>query len=440
MINGQEPNAGRSDEGKVHIVGIGDDGLQGLSHRAQALLADADCVIGSPRALQAVADVAGEPRTLSGDPEEVVRVLLELAGRRVVLLASGDPLFYGTARYLCDRLGDDRFEVVPHVSSMQLAFARVKETWDEAYLTNLANQPVDQVIERIRSALRVGIFTTEQITPDALAARLLAKGIDYFSAFVCENLGSPDERVTRGDLAEIAAQRFGPLNVLILVRQPDAPDRPREMLGHRLFGNPDELFLQSRPKRGLLTPAEVRCVALAEMDLGPSSTAWDVGAGSGSISIEAAQLAHSGHVYAIEMDAQDHLLISANAERFGVRNLTAVLGRAPEAWDELPDPDSIFVGGTGREVSNIVQQALLRLRPAGRLVVNVASLESAAAVRSVLGNELPDSHFRMVQITRGTPQLDSLRLESSRPTFLLSAVMPPRLPADRPTIAPETPK
>ena len=188
------------------------------------------------------------------------------------MLASGDPLFYGVARYLCDKLGKDRFEVVPHVSSMQLAFARVKESWEEAYLTNLANHPLDQV-RRKDSRGDQGRACSPATTcpPQAVAKALLDRRIDYFSAYVCENLGSPDERVTQGELAEIAAQEFSPLNVMILVRKPNVPDRPSDAIGQRLFGNPDEAFLQSKPKQGLLTPAEVRSIALAEMDLGPTS-------------------------------------------------------------------------------------------------------------------------------------------------------------------------
>ena len=127
-----------------------------------------------------------------------------------------------------------------------------------------------------------------------MARALLDEQIDYFQAYVCENLGSPDERVTQGSLNEIAREQFAPLNVMILVRRPETPDRPTRCPGLRRFGNHDEMFLQARPKRGLLTPAEVRCIALAELAIGPKSIVWDVGAGSGSVSIEAAMLASEG--------------------------------------------------------------------------------------------------------------------------------------------------
>ncbi len=176
---------------------------------------------------------------------------------------------------------------------------------------------------------------------------------------------------------------------MILVRHPDAPDRPRSAIGHRVFGNPDEAFLQSKPQQGLLTPAEVRSLALAQMDIAPASVVWDIGAGSGSVSIEAAQLAGDGMVYAIEMDPQEHGLIEQNAERFSVTNLSAVLGKAPDAWATLPDPDCVFIAGAGREVARIAESAYARLRPRGRLVVNVVSIDNVAAVRSALSQLSP---------------------------------------------------
>ncbi len=149
--------------------------------------------------------------------------------RRPVLVSGGDPLFYGVARYLCDRLGKDHFEVVPHVSSMQLAFARIKESWEDAYLTSLAGRPIEAVVDRIRTAEKVGLFSSDECPPSRLARELLDRGIDYFRAYVCENLGSPDERVTQGELADLAAMDFDPLNVVILIRKPNRPDRA--MLG-----------------------------------------------------------------------------------------------------------------------------------------------------------------------------------------------------------------
>ncbi len=407
---------------KIKIIGIGDDGLEGLTAAAREIVDQAELLIGPKQTLSLIAGGKAEKLEIGNDLGAVLRAIESASKQRVVILTPGDPLFYGTARYLCDKLGKDRFDVTPHVSSMQLAFARVKESWDDAYLTDLATQPLELVVEKTRTAAKVGLFTTELSPPSAVAQALLDRKIDYFSAYVCENLGSPDERVTHAELAEIARQEFSPLNVLILVRKPDVPDRPPAMMGRRLFGNPDEEFLQSKPKRGLLTPAEVRAIALAMLDIGPTSTVWDVGAGSGSVAIEAAQIASGGRVFAVEMDPEDYALIASNAERFGVRNLTPILGKAPEAWGGLSAPDAVFVGGTGRQVKRIVELAFNQLRPGGRLVANVGSVENIAAVREVLLAKSGDVQVLMVNLARGNDQLERLHFEALHPTFLVGAV------------------
>ncbi len=412
---------------KVYVIGIGENGLDGLTAAARELIHSAQLLVGEAHELAQVPECGAERLVISNQLDEAVSKLREVLGtRRTVVLASGDPLFYGVARYLCDRLGKENFEVVPHVSSMQLAFARVKESWEDAFLTNLAHYPLENVLEQIRGAEKVGLFTTEQYTPAVIARTLLEHQLDYFTAYVCENLGSPDERVTHGELAEIASHEYSPLNVMILVRKPLAPDRPSHAIGRRLFGNLDEAFLQSKPKRGLLTPAEIRAIALAEMDIGPASVVWDVGAGSGSVAIEAAQLAPQGKVYAIEQDAEDHQLILDNAKRFGVTNLVAVLGRAPEAWKDLPQPDAVFVGGSGRGISQLVVGAYERLRPGGRLAATIGSIDNLAETHQALHKLCGHLNVLMVNLARGNYHFDRLRFTALNPVFVLSAAKPQR--------------
>ncbi len=405
---------------KIHVIGIGDDGLAAVPAGVRDLITGAEVLLGTERTLPLVPENGASRHVIPTDLSQLVATIEAAGDKRIVMLIYGDPMFYGLARYVCDKLGKDRFEVMPHVSSMQLAFARVMESWEEAYLTDLANHPLDAVLEKIRTAQKAGLFTTDHCGPAEVAKALLARHIDYFTAYVCENLGARDERVTRGTLVEIAKKTFDPLNVMILVRDPDAPDRPREAVGRRLFGNPDEAFLQSRPKWGLLTPAEVRAIALAQMDIAPSSIVWDVGAGSGSVSIEAAQMAHDGSVHAIEMDPEEHSLIRENAERFDVGNVTAVLGRAPDAFGELPDPDCVFVAGGGREVTRISEAAYGRLRHGGRLVVNVVGIDHLAELRQAMGKQSSDVRVWMINLARGTDQLDWPTFEPLKPNFLLA--------------------
>lgn len=410
---------------RILIVGIGDDGLVGVSADVRARIEAADLLFGSKRSLESVTIGRAERIAVGTDLGEMLRrIEAERAARKIVVLASGDPLFYGIARFLVEHLGKEHLEVVPHVSSMQLAFARVMESWDEAYLTDLSQRSLESVIDRIRISEKVGLFTNSEHPPQQVARALQAEGIDYFRLYVCENLGTRNEVVTQGTAREIAEMEFGPLNVMVLVRMPDTPDRPSHRAAYKLFGNPDDSFLQSRPKQGLLTPAEVRTLALAQLDVRPSSVVWDIGAGSGSVSIEAAQLATKGRVFAIEYDAEDCHLIRSNAERFGVGNVEVVAARAPEAFEGLPDPISVFIGGVGRETVGIISAAFARLAPGGNLVANMASLEHVSAATGTLKALAPDVGVLMVNLARGTHQLQNIRFEALNPSFLVFARKP----------------
>jgi len=413
-------------ENKIHIIGVGSDGLAGVTGRARELLQKAELIVGSENALGFIPELKAERLPIGPDLGQVVQKIESHAGKRIVVVATGDPLFYGVARYLCDRLGKDRFEVLPHVSTMQLAFARIKESWEEAYLTNLASHSLDSVLDRIRTAETVGIFTSEQEDPPRIAQQLLARGIDYFRAFVCENLGGRDERVTQGELSEIQELEFAPLNVMILKRKPDRPDTRRAGTRFRRFGNPEDVFAQSRPKSGLITQAEVRALALGQLDVQPTSVVWDIGAGSGSFAIEAAQLASSGMVYGIEQDSADYHLIVANAETFGVKNLKAVQGQAPAVFDGLPAPDCVFIGATGAEVVRMLPTVFKALRPGGHMAIHVGTLETLSANYAAMKQLAATVQVLLIQLSRGTDQLESIRFEALNPTFLLTVNKPER--------------
>jgi precorrin-6B C5,15-methyltransferase / cobalt-precorrin-6B C5,C15-methyltransferase len=405
----------------ISILGIGDDGLDGATEAARKLILEADVLVGNERVLSLVPKSAAQRVSLGADIDAVAEQIACVAAQRVAVLVSGDPLFYGLARFLCERLGHDQCEIIPHVSSMQLAFARVKESWDDAYLTNLGSHTLDEVVERIRPADKVGLFTTEDCGPDAVARALVKRRIDYFTAYVCENLGARNERVTRGSLAEIAAHEFAPLNVMILVRTPGSLDAPRDARERSAFGNADETFVQSKPKHGLLTPAEVRAVALAHMALTSRSVVWDVGAGSGSVSVEASLLCPNGSVFAIEQDAEDAELIRENVDRFGATTVTPVTGRAPDVWADLPDPDAVFLEGSGREVVRLAELAFGRLKPGGRLVASLASIDSLHELRQALIVHTSQVNVWMLNIARGADQLERLRFAALSPAFLLAA-------------------
>jgi len=405
----------------VYIVGVGDDGMAGLTESARRIVAEASLLAGSPRMLEA-ADGSAEKLPFTSDLEAAVRKIdQESKRRKVVVLVGGDPLFYGVAQLLVDRLGKDRVEITPHVSSMQLAFARVKEDWDEAFLGDASRHGIEQILDRIRVSERAGLFTTETWPPQLVARAMTAAGLDAFRIYVCENLGTRNEVVTQGSPSEIAEMEFGPLAVMVLVRETGIPDPQRRGGAMRLFGNPDDAFRQSRPKRGLLTPAEVRVLALAELNLRPEHNFWDVGAGSGAVSIEAAKLAPKGRVFAIEPDNDDAALIRQNAETFGATNIDVIVERAPGVFSRLPIPDAVFIGGLGRETVGILGAAFARLKPGGHLAVNMAGIDSVVAGAKALRDAGGTVNVLMVNVARGVHQLDAVRFQAVNPSFLVAA-------------------
>lgn len=411
---------------RLRIVGIGDDGLLGLTDHARRILTEADLVVGTSNALRLLQDLKAEKIILPADMDEALSQLRNTlqTHNKPVLVSEGDPLFFGVTRYFCDRLGKDLFEIYPHVSSMQLAFARVKESWDDAYLTSLAGRALEPTLDRIRTADKVGLFPSDEISPKRLARELMTRGIDYFRVYVCENLGSPDERVTQAEIAELVHMDFHPLNVMILIRNVNQPNRIKGLGRRRLFGNPEEAFAQSQPKAELTTRAEVRAIALSFLDLRPDSIVWDIGAGSGAVSIESAQLAYRGIVYAVEPDASDMTLLLSNCEQFGVLNVKTILGHAPEATRDLPDPDAVFIGGTGRRVDHVLSSVYDRLTPGGRMVVNVVTIDGLAVSYETLRRLAGNVNLWNISIARGIDQMERVRFEASTPSFLLAVTKP----------------
>jgi precorrin-6Y C5,15-methyltransferase (decarboxylating) len=389
---------------KVVVVGIGDNGADSLSREALRRVSEAEVLLGGERHLAFFPDHPAEKLAIRDNLKEIA-ARLQTETRRVAVLASGDPLFYGIAGYLATKIGRDRLEVLPNISSMQLAFARLKESWHDAALVSCHAKPIEEAIDVIRDAKKVGIFTDDENTPGRIARELLKAGIGGFRANVCENLAGRDERITACDLGELAEKSFSPLNVLVLIRKAEAPVLQRR---DWTFGIPEEAFYLRQPLKGLITKTEVRVLSLAKMRLRPGNTVWDIGAGSGSVSIEAALL--GANVWAIEKNKEDCDIVRRNVEKFGTPQVTVVHGVAPAALAELPDPDAVFVGGSGGEMGELVRICRERLLPGGRLVINVATLEN-------LG-EVPASDVTLVQISRTRPILNLHRFEALNPVFI----------------------
>ncbi|WP_436527248.1 precorrin-6y C5,15-methyltransferase (decarboxylating) subunit CbiE [Actinoplanes sp. HUAS TT8] len=375
----------------VTVVGIGAGWFQDLSRTATAALHDADLIFGSARQLALLpGSVTAERRAWPSPMLPALPGLFEDArDRRICVLASGDPMFHGIGATLARVLGPERLRVLPHPSSVSLAAARLG--WDLARtdVVSLVTAPVAALGRALNPGRRILVLSSGADTPAAVAGYLTGRGFPDALITVLEQLGGPDERLVTGAAGDWTMPAGDPLNVIAV----ECGDGPRLPV---VPGLPDDAFATD----GQLTKREVRAVTLAALAPAPGELLWDVGAGSGSIGIEWLRAHPACRAVAVEPDAARVATITANAAALGVPHLRVVHGRAPEALDDLPAPDTIFIGG-GVTRHGVLENCLERLKPAGRLVANAVTVESEAVLAGAyarLGGELT-----RLTVQRGSP-------------------------------------
>jgi precorrin-6Y C5,15-methyltransferase (decarboxylating) len=415
------------------VIGIGHDGAASLAPEALDHIARAEVLAGGVRHLAFFPDWRGEKVAFDTDiPSRIAYIQKCAPGRKTVVLASGDPLFYGIGRLLLEALPREQLLFLPHVSSVQLAFARIKETWDDACIVSLHGRPMQALLPALRRCeSKIAVFTDARNTPAAIGAFLRQTGLaeDYPNIWVCENLGGPNERVTRWTPGELQGATFSPLNIVILQRERDA-ERPGRAFPHRawereeglpLLGIPENRLLHRTRRGDLITHRDMRLLSLCRLELHSGDVLWDVGAGSGSVSIEAARLCPSIEIFAVESDEEAYLNLAENVRTFGTLGVHPLAGTAPDVFVQLPDPDAVFVGGSGGKLEAILTAALERLKPQGRLVANCITLDNLARGWSWLRDHAAQPEVTSVQLAHSRPLGDLYSLEPDNPLFILQA-------------------
>lgn len=369
---------------RLIVVGIGADGWAGLTDAAREIVQRADTVLGAPRQLGLLPDATGQHRRAWPSPlrPSLDTLLDELAGQRVVALASGDPLVSGIGTTLIEVLGAERVTIVPHVSSVALARARLGWSAESTAVVSVVGRDVHAVLRELAPRRRVLVLSSDEHTPGELAALLTEHGYGASLLTVLGDLGSDVETrleataatfgATVPRLNVVGAELNGPLTVGW------AP------------GLPDDAFEHD----GQLTKRDLRAAALARLLPAPGQLLWDVGAGAGSVGIEWMRAHPSCRTVAVEADATRAARIARNAGALGVPALRVVHGSAPEALDGLPAPDAIFVGG-GATRPGVLQACLTALPGHGRLVVHGVTLETEALLADLYcehGGELIRLH------------------------------------------------
>ena len=399
----------------VHVIGLRPGaltpppGVDDILERAQVL-------VGGRRLLEAAPAICRPEKTipvvgsLAPIMEDIERELD--AGKAVVVLADGDPLFFGLGKRLIEHLGAQRVQVHPNLCTLQLAAARVGLPWHEVRVVSLHGRsdfnPLFAALARFE---RLAVFTDPQNSPAVIAQALLERGVVDAQLIVLENLGAENETARRMRLEEAWDLPFAELN-LVLVERTAPPEIPL------MLGIPDHYYLH---EKGLITKQAARAVGLAMLGVMPDSVVWDLGAGCGSVAIEASHLAHEGRIFAVERESRRAAMIRENVRRIGAWLVETVCGEMPDCLTPLPEPDRVFIGGGLGRDTRALAHACLRLKPGGRLVVHAILLDTLMRVKDYF--QTMNWEFGITQIQAATADrlAGDLRLRAQNPVFIIWA-------------------
>jgi len=381
----------------------------------ERLVTEADLLVGGTRHLRRFPGFQGEKVPIRGDIEEILNAIGEAqaAGKGVVVLATGDPLWFGIGTTLLRRFGKEAVTIIPAVASPQVALARLGLSMDKAVV--LSRHKESKASLELLSHFPVGvILTSGEDGPSRIAEDLARKirGAEKWESSVCQCLGTPEERIDTAPLSRLIGQTYRVPNLLV-VRNPE----PVDPAATADFGRPDDAFAH---QKGLITHPEVRAVVLSKLRLARARVMWDVGAGSGAVGIEAACLNPGLSVHAVEKNPERIKQIAANRETFRVRNLSLHAGNMIEILPALPPPDRVFIGGGGKDLSDFLPSLYEALVPGGIVVATTITLESFEILSRFLQERSPDAEVLQLQVTRMTPLAGYHKMTPDNPITLFT--------------------
>jgi precorrin-6Y C5,15-methyltransferase (decarboxylating) len=427
----------------VHIVGLGLSPGD-LTPEHLKLIDSADILVGGQRLLDYFPDSTARKKEINRNIKEMINFIQDALNNpspvrspgnnkshsqhipsatsrhpRIVVLASGDPLFFGIGSLLVKRLGKQNVIVHSNISSVAAAFAAIKESWQDATVISLhGRKPSRFFYEAITTRDKMAILTDPVHHPAQIASYLMEAGQTRFHMCVLEQLGSSKEKIHWYPVPVVAQKAFSNPNIVILMR--DTKRMPARKLPPLYPGMPDCCF---EHQQGLITKAEVRAVSLSKLQLHASNhILWDLGAGSGSVAIEAARLIPTGKIVAVEKRTERIEHIRANRQRFGIRNLDVIQAELPQGLNTLPKPDRIFIGGGGPHIAAIIQAAARSLPFNGVMVINTVLLKTITIALETLENEGFETDITEIQVSRGRNMPFSQRLEALNPVWIISGV------------------
>lgn len=377
----------------LSIIGIGEDGLDGLSPVARTLLAQASLVVGGRRHLALIADaVTGETLAWPSPPQAAFPAIRARRGASVAIVATGDPFFYGIGSLLAREIPPGEMICLPGASSFGLAASRLGWAVQDCALLSLHGRALERIIPHLQPQARILALSWDQTTPGQLAGLLTDRGFGDAGITVCEALGGPRERLRSAIARTFTLEDVDPLNIVAL----EIGEARQARVIPLSAGLPDDWFEHD----GQLTKRDIRAVTLAALAPRQGDLLWDIGAGSGSVGIEWMLAAQSNRTIAIERDPIRAARVARNAATLGVPDLSIIEGVAPAALRDLPRPDAVFIGG-GATAAGVIDAAWTALPGGGRLVANGISIETQAELIGRFGTFGGD--LKTVQIAHADP-------------------------------------
>ena len=398
----------------VSIVGIGMS-YKDLTTRQLEIIDQADVLVGGKRLLDLFKKTAARKKTIGRDIDGIIDFMRqEMQKSSIVVLASGDPLFYGIGRRLIDAIGAGHTRVYPNISSISAAFARIREPWDDARVISLHGRNNENKLFRaLEAENKIAVLTDPKNNPAWLAGLLLKGQYTNYEMCVLEALGSEAEKVGWYASAEAAEMQFNAPNLVILKRGPGDP-KAKQL---QIIGAPDSWYDH---EKGLITKSEIRAISLSKLRLSANQVLWDLGAGSGSVAVEAGSIIKKGKIIAVEKKPERVAQIKNNQKKFGVGNLEIFQAELPDGLERLPRPDRVFIGGGGRQLKSIITAAARYLKSWGVIVVNTVLIPNVETARAALESLDFSTEIIQVQISRSRPMPWAERLEALNPVWIIT--------------------
>jgi precorrin-6Y C5,15-methyltransferase (decarboxylating) len=403
----------------ITLVGVPEDGCLSLTSRAVNAVAKARVVAGHPRHLDWFKQFDGLFLDMTqGFADWLNQVIDESEEGDVVVLASGDPLFFGIGSTLLKKMDARQLAFIPSLSSAQLAFSRLALPWEEARFLSCHGRSLQGLVSQMQQGELFAILSDAKNTPQRLAKHLACYNEKHWQLSVCEALGGVQEKIRTFSVAGLAQSdiEFNKLNIIVAQR-----GAQQRWGGFGQFAA-DSSFVKRMPQNGLITKQAIRNLVLTGLRIQRQDIVWDIGAGSGSVAIEAAKFCCQGSVYAIECNEQCFAGIERNICAHGTDNVTLVRGKAPDALAELADPDAVFVGGSRGQMEAILNEVWLRLKPQGRLFVSAVTLETVVELYQWAGKKALPLDTQLINVSQTQPLAHYQRYQAENPIHLFSLV------------------